>query len=168
MEDFKMTTTSSTNEKLPNYQDMAGRFLMPHKYYLVLHFWCKQVSMHFIRMLQLIPPVKMLFFHSMPHVQSLLPLAVWSSPSLINDGPPPPSPSSLSWGWLYGMEMDLYKSWISDGVLVQKWNRMSRCLKLHASVSQFFGTKRTHSHVPGLKGEALFSKLLSFFAVCRL
>ena len=59
-------------------------------------------------------------------------------------------------GWLYGMEMDLYKSRISDGVLVQKQNRMSRCLKLHALVSQFFGTKCTHSHVPGLKGEALF------------
>jgi hypothetical protein len=63
------------------------------------------------------------------------------------------------------MEMDLYKSRILDGVLVQKLNRTSRCLKLHASVSQFFGTKRTHSCVPGLKGEALFSKLLSFFAL---
>jgi hypothetical protein len=57
------------------------------------------------------------------------------------------------------MEMDWYKSRISDGVLVQKQNRTSQCLKLHASVSQFFGTKCTHSRVPGLKGEALFSKL---------
>jgi hypothetical protein len=65
----------------------------------------------------------------------------------------------------YGMEMDSYKSRISDGVLVQKRNRTSRCLKLLASVSQFFGTKRTHSRIPGLKGEALFSK--RFFAVCR-
>ncbi len=60
------------------------------------------------------------------------------------------------------MEMDLYKSQISDGVLEQKQNPMSCCLKSHASVSQFFGTKRTHSRVPGLKGEALFSKLRSF------
>ncbi len=63
------------------------------------------------------------------------------------------------------MEMDSYKSQILDGVLVQKRNRMSRCLKLHASVSQIFGTKCIHSHVPGLKGEALFSKLSSFFGV---
>jgi hypothetical protein len=46
-------------------------------------------------------------------------------------------------GWLYGMEMDSYKSRILDGVLVQKQNCTSRCLKLHASVSHFFGTKRT-------------------------
>ncbi len=41
----------------------------------------------------------------------------------------------------YGMEMDLYESQISDGVLmvlVQKQNCTSPCLKLHASVSQFF------------------------------
>jgi hypothetical protein len=63
------------------------------------------------------------------------------------------------------MEMDLYKSRILDGVLLQKRNRTSRCLKSHASVSQFFGTKRTHSRIPGLKGEALFSKFLSFFSV---
>jgi hypothetical protein len=68
-------------------------------------------------------------------------------------------------GWLYGMEMDSYKSQILDGVLVQKRNCTSRCLKLHASASQFFGTKRTHSCGPGLKGEALFSKLPSFFGV---
>jgi hypothetical protein len=63
------------------------------------------------------------------------------------------------------MEMDLYKSRILDGVLVQTRNRTSRCLKLHASVPQFFGTKRTHSCIPGLKGEALFLKLQSFFAM---
>jgi hypothetical protein len=63
------------------------------------------------------------------------------------------------------MEMDSYKSRILDGVLVQKRNRTSRCLKLHASVSRFFGTKRTHSRVPGLKGESLFSKLTSYFGV---
>jgi hypothetical protein len=28
------------DEKWPNYQDMAGRYLMPHKYHLALHFWC--------------------------------------------------------------------------------------------------------------------------------
>jgi hypothetical protein len=63
------------------------------------------------------------------------------------------------------MEMDSYKSQILDGVLVQKRNRTSRCLKSHASVSHCFGTKRTHSHVPGLKGEALLLKLSSFFGV---
>jgi hypothetical protein len=65
----------------------------------------------------------------------------------------------------YGMEMDSYKSRIPDGVLVQKQNRSSVCLKSHASASQCFGTKRTHSRVPGLKGEALFLKLPSFFGV---
>jgi hypothetical protein len=62
------------------------------------------------------------------------------------------------------MEMDSYVSNLGWGVmmvLVQKQNHMSRWLKSHASMSQFFGTKRTHSRVPGLKGEALFSKLLS-------
>jgi hypothetical protein len=63
------------------------------------------------------------------------------------------------------MELDLYKSRILDGVLVQKRNRMSQCLKLHASASQYFGTKRTHSRISGLKGEAPFSKLPSFFGV---
>ncbi len=63
------------------------------------------------------------------------------------------------------MEIDSYKFRILDGVLVQKQNRTSRCLKLHASVSHFFGSKCTHSHVPGLKGEALFLKLRSFFGV---
>jgi hypothetical protein len=33
------------------------------------------------------------------------------------------------------------------------------------SVSIFFVTKRTHSHVPRLKREALFLKLSSFFGV---
>ncbi len=54
-------------------------------------------------------------------------------------------------GWLSGMKMDSHQSQILDGVLVQKRNRMSRCLKLHVSVSHFFGIKRTHSRVPGLK-----------------
>ncbi len=69
------------------------------------------------------------------------------------------------------MEMDSYKSQISDGVLVQKQNRTSWCLRSHASVSQFFGPKRTHSRIPGPQGEALFLKLLSVFGVsadCRL
>ncbi len=59
------------------------------------------------------------------------------------------------------MEIDSYKSPILDGVLmvlVQKQNRTRPCLKLHASVSHFFGTKRTlHSRIPGLNGGALFS-----------
>jgi hypothetical protein len=41
--------------------------------------------------------------------------------------------------------------------LVQKQNRVSPCLKL-------FGTKFTHSHVPGLKGEPLFLDFV-FFAL---
>jgi hypothetical protein len=54
------------------------------------------------------------------------------------------------------IEMDSYVSNLGWGVvmvLVQKQNRTSRWLKLHASVPQFFGTKRTHSHVPGLMGD---------------
>ncbi len=68
------------------------------------------------------------------------------------------------------MEMDSYVSNLGWGVvmvLVQKQNHMSRWLKSHASMSQFFGTKRTHSRVPGLKGEALFSKLLSSVSADR-
>ncbi len=45
------------------------------------------------------------------------------------------SPWKLGVG--YGMEMDSYKSQILDGVLVQKQNRMSQCLKWHATVSPF-------------------------------
>ncbi len=62
---------------------------------------------------------------------------------------------------MYGMEMNVFKylGWGVLMVLVQKRNPTSRCLKLHTSVSQFFGTKCTHSRVPGIKGEALFSKL---------
>jgi hypothetical protein len=63
------------------------------------------------------------------------------------------------------MEMDSYESLISDGVLVQKQNCTSQCLESHVSVSQIFGTKHTHSCIPGLKGEAFFLKLLSFFGV---
>ncbi len=60
---------------------------------------------------------------------------------------------------------------ILDGVLVQKQNHTSQCLNLHALVSHFFGTKRTYSHVLGLKREAFFLKFQSFFGVsadCRL
>ncbi len=70
--------------------------------------------------------------------------------------------SDLERGWLSGIDMDLHKSQILDGVLVQTQNRMSRCLKSHASVSQFFGTKCTHSRVPGLKVEALFQNFQAF------
>jgi hypothetical protein len=65
------------------------------------------------------------------------------------------------------MEMDSYKSRILDGVLIQKRNRTSWCLKSHASSSQFVGTKRTHSHLPGLKVEALFLKLPFFLSADR-
>ncbi len=56
-------------------------------------------------------------------------------------------------------------------VVVQKQNLMSLCLKSYGLCHNFFGTKCTHSCIPGLKGEALFSELLSFFVVfanCRL
>jgi hypothetical protein len=68
------------------------------------------------------------------------------------------------------MEMDSYVSNLGWGVvmvLVQKRNRTRQWLKSHASVSQFFCTKRTHSRIPGLKGEALFSKLLSSVSADR-
>jgi hypothetical protein len=54
--------------------------------------------------------------------------------------------------------------------LVQKRNRTSRCLKLHVPVSQIFGTKRTHSRVPGLKEEALFqtAKFFSYHTYINL
>jgi hypothetical protein len=47
-------------------------------------------------------------------------------------------------------------------ILVQKIKLYRPGLKLHASVSQFFGTKRTHSRIPGPKGEAPSLKLLFF------
>ncbi len=33
------------DEKWPNYQDMAGRYLMSHKYHLVLYFWWRLVHL---------------------------------------------------------------------------------------------------------------------------
>jgi hypothetical protein len=65
----------------------------------------------------------------------------------------------------YGMEMDSYKSQNLDGVLVQKRNSTSLCLKLYGPRLKCFGTKCTHSCIPGLKGEALYSELRSFFIV---
>ncbi len=65
----------------------------------------------------------------------------------------------------YGMEMDSCKSRILDGVpmvLVQKQICTSPCLKSYGPCLNFFGTKRTHSRVPGFKGGALFLEL-SFF-----
>jgi hypothetical protein len=46
--------------------------------------------------------------------------------------------------------------------LVQRQNPTSTCLKSHAYLSHFFGTKCTHSLVPGLKGGALFPDFLVF------
>jgi hypothetical protein len=60
------------------------------------------------------------------------------------------------------MEMDLYKSQILDGVLMVLWYKR----KLYKRVSQIacvsvsiVGTKRIHSRIPGLKGEALLLEL---------
>jgi hypothetical protein len=69
-------------------------------------------------------------------------------------------PSVPKGGWLYGMEMDSYKSPFLDGRPDGIWykheilragvsNRMRMCLI-------YFGTKLTHSFVPGLKGAAFF------------
>ncbi len=64
-----------------------------------------------------------------------------------------------------GMEMDSYKSQISDGVLivlVQKRNRTCPFLKLHVLVSQFF--QSLNVHIPANMGsrgrEVLFLELL--------
>jgi hypothetical protein len=70
-------------------------------------------------------------------------------------------------GWLYGMEMDLYKSQFLDGVLVQKKNCTSRCLKLHASVSQFLGL---NVHIPaylGSRGKPFFETFKLFRMIGR-
>ncbi len=74
-------------------------------------------------------------------------------------------------GWLYGMEMDSYKSRISDSilmVLVPNQNRTSPCLKSYGPCLIFFCTKCTHSRVPGLKGGSPFFGTSQFFSyVCR-
>ncbi len=68
----------------------------------------------------------------------------------------------LAWKWIrISLES---RMGCPDGSGTQT-NHTSWCLKLHVSVSQCFGTKRTHSHAPGLKGEAFFSKL-QVFLVC--
>jgi hypothetical protein len=69
---------------------------------------------------------------------------------------------AMAWKWIR-------MSRISDGVLVQNQNCTSRCLKLHASVSQYFGTECAHSHVPGLKagGSPFFETFKFFWCICR-
>jgi hypothetical protein len=77
------------------------------------------------------------------------------------------APEDANRGWMYvgyGMEMDSYKYRISDGVLMGSGSKkisyyavcMRQCLN-------WFITKRTHSCVAGLNGEALFLELLRFF-----
>ncbi len=66
-------------------------------------------------------------------------------------------------GWLFGMEMDLYKSQILDGNPDGIWYKneivrvgVSNCMHM-CLIS--FGTKHTHSLVPGIKEEALIPDL---------
>ncbi len=70
------------------------------------------------------------------------------------------TPKTQQRGWLYGMEMDLYKSRFLDGGPDGIWYKheilragVSNCMRMCLI---FFGTKHTHSFVPGLKGEAFF------------
>jgi hypothetical protein len=70
-------------------------------------------------------------------------------------------------GWLSGMEMDSYKSRILDGILVQKQNRTSRCLKSHASVSQCLVL---NVHIPAYLGSRVkpfFQNIKLFWCVCQ-
>ncbi len=48
----------------------------------------------------------------------------------------------LAWKWI---RISLESQMVSWWVLIQKQNHTSWCLKLHATMSQFFGTRRTHS-----------------------
>ncbi len=66
---------------------------------------------------------------------------------------------AVAWKWI----CIRLKSWmVVLMVLVQKQNSTSLCLKLYWPCLKLFGTERTHSRVPGLKGEALFLELFSF------
>jgi hypothetical protein len=66
----------------------------------------------------------------------------------------------MAWKWI---RISLDSLMVVLMVLVQKQNCMNLFLKLYGPCLNFFGTKRTHSHVPGLKGEALFLDLHFFF-----
>ncbi len=79
------------------------------------------------------------------------------------------SPPAASVGVDYGVEMDSYKSRILDEVSWWFWYKneimqagVSNCMR---QCLNFFGTKRTHSQVPGLKGEALYLDKV-FCCVC--
>jgi hypothetical protein len=54
--------------------------------------------------------------------------------------------------------------WCPDGsgTKMKSYEPVSQIVR---PVSHFFGTKRTHSPISGLKGEALYLELLSFFVV---
>ncbi len=66
----------------------------------------------------------------------------------------------MAWKWIF---ISL-KSWmVSWWFLVQTQNCTSPCLKSYGPCLIYFGTKRTHSCILGLKGEALFLELSSFF-----
>ncbi len=59
----------------------------------------------------------------------------------------------MAWKWIC---ISLETWMVVLMVLVQKPNRTSLCIKSYGPCLNFFGAKRTHSRVPGLKGEALF------------
>jgi hypothetical protein len=66
------------------------------------------------------------------------------------------------------MGMDVYKSRFLDGCpdgFGTKMKSYQPVSQIVWPVSQFFCTKRTHSHALGLNREALFSERTSFFIV---
>jgi hypothetical protein len=64
----------------------------------------------------------------------------------------------MAWKWI---RMNL--GWCSEcsGTKTKLYEPVSNCM---CQCLKYFGTKRTHSHVPELKGEALFLEL--FFSLC--
>jgi hypothetical protein len=65
----------------------------------------------------------------------------------------------MAWEWIH---ISLDSQMVVLMVLVKKQNHMSLCLKSYGPVSQIYGTKCTHSHVPELIVEALFLDLNIF------
>jgi hypothetical protein len=83
-----------------------------------------------------------------------------TSPFLIQFFYVPIGVGYMAWKWIRISLESRMVSWYQNKIVrAGVSNRMRQCLN--------FGTKRTHSCVPGLKGEALFSNLLSFL-VCLL
>ncbi len=78
---------------------------------------------------------------------------------------PPPNATlefATVWKWI---RISLESQMIVLMDLVLRQNHMSPCLKFMRMCLNFFGTKHTHSHVPGLKEEALFWTYKFFFCL---